>query len=229
MLAGTAGGYVAVLARLLFDEQAEVVCHEVDAPLQAETFADERRFEHGAAAVVLGEHHADGLTYVFRLPLGLRLEFFCVETCAGAVFKSLVGEIAAHRFGKAERASFIDYVVENGPGEVAKQYGLAVRTWLHAVESVCQGVVPVVLEAGRYGADVYQIVRLNDDESGRYYGCCVCGQSLLGRSLAVHLAVKEVELHAFTHRFSQVCKVFGAVVYGQCLSVKPLFCRHIYV
>lgn len=47
--------------------------------------------------------------------------------------------------------------------------------------------------------DVYQIVRLNDDESGRYYGCCVCGQGFLGRRLAVHLAVKEVEpacLHA---------------------------------
>ena len=155
---------------------------------------------------MVGEHHADGLTYVFRLPLGLRLELFCVETCARAVFKSLVGEIAAHRFGKAERAPFIDYVVENGAREVAEQYGLAVRPRLHAVESVCQGVVPVVLEAGRYGADVYQIVRLNDDESGRYYGCCVCGQGFLGRRLAVHLAVKEVELHAFTHHFRRCAR-----------------------
>ena len=51
ILVGLVALYVVVSARFLFHQQPKVARHEVNAPLQAQFFANERRFEQGFRAV----------------------------------------------------------------------------------------------------------------------------------------------------------------------------------
>ena len=89
-----------VAARLLLDEQLEVGRHQVDAALQSEFLADERRFEDGLAHVVVAPQFGHDALDVGGLRSGVGFELLRVEVGAGHVFECLFAEVAYQRLSR---------------------------------------------------------------------------------------------------------------------------------
>ena len=89
-----------VAARLLLDEQLEVGRHQVDAALQSEFLADERRFEDSLAHVVVAPQFGHDALDVGGLCGGVGFELLRIEVGAGHVFECLFAEVAYQRLSR---------------------------------------------------------------------------------------------------------------------------------
>ncbi len=204
-----------VLSRLLLYEQPHVGGHQVNAPLQPQSLADEaglqqvaavvsRRAEVGAGGV--GLDGVCGLAYVAHLLLCLLLELRGVEVGACQQSQRLFAKRALQCRCRGGALAVADDVVEGCTGEVTQQGGLRVGLLLQPVQRVVQGVVSVGCEACRERRYVNEEVGLYDDLSRHECHrqlilpcCCVL--------LLQHVAVEQVQLHARAQHLCQVAEV----------------------
>ena len=111
--------YVVVLARLLFHQQPHVAGHQVDASLQSQAFADERRLQQRPLAVVarVGKERCHRLLDVGRLLPGVLREAVGIEVAACRELQCLFAEEAVHRLAHRVVA-VVDDIVQGSSGEV---------------------------------------------------------------------------------------------------------------
>ena len=183
---------VVVLARLLLHQQSHVAGHQVDTPLQAQPFADERRLEQRLlAVVVLAEECLDGLADVCRLLAGIVDKPLGVEVVAGGELQRLLAEEAVHRVGQRCLA-VVDDVVECRPGKVTQEHRLRVAAGPEPFGGVEERVVPVAaLEAVGQRRDVKQEVGLYHHQAGLH-------------TLSLRVTVEQVQLHPLAQHLAQV-------------------------
>ena len=200
------GLYVHVASRFLLHQQFAVGGHQVHTSLDAECFADERRFQDGFLPVVellapecchlclrcgAGKENIHHLLQIESLQTGIGIELLGIKPGTGAELQGFLPEIGLHRLVHLVFAVRVDDVVQCCSGKVTQQGGLGVGSRLHQVEKIEQRMVTESREAGGDATDIYQIVGLYHDESG-------CDDGLL------HLAVEQVELHAFLQKVPKI-------------------------
>ena len=159
------------LARLQFYQVASVALQEVHASLQAETFAQEGRFEHRAVlvdvAVGRGERLFHRVVYVVKL-LGGAGEIGRVDVGARAIFHHVRAEgfLYGALEGGGRVGPFVHTVVQKLVGGVTQQGVVAGFARSELVDQILQRAVPVVGVAGRQRADVNQVVRFEHHDFG---------------------------------------------------------------
>ena len=123
---------------------------------------------HVEVAAQLG----DGLLQVLDLHGGVFFELAC-----------FLPKIVAQRLRDIE-VRVVDDVVERTAGKVSEQDRLGVGFRLHAADEIEQGRMTILHEAGCNRTDVEQEVRFHDNDARIDV-------------VSLHLAVQQIEMHAF--------------------------------
>ena len=147
---------------------AEVTGHHVKPTAQSQSLANESRFQQhfasGDADILLGEAMVYRIIYIVKLPMRPLKKIGMNVRGMGHISRDVVVKMSGKRscIKRVGTAIAVDTIVHKGIGGISQQNGGRAVGQPQAVQQVVVGRTAIGTQASRQGADIDEIVRLQN-------------------------------------------------------------------